>query len=304
MQRTLASSPGEGTGEETRLQIFVSFFSRGLPRRYTFACTPRPFPHCRRGIMARNEEKAQFMLNRYLASKAEEHDGANKKPRRRPHLAAECSDLYEAETWRNQILREIGSKVMDIQNEGLGEERIRQLNDEINKLMRVKYHWEKRILELGGPDHTKSSLKIAGENTEEGRKLPAGSYRYYGAAKHLPGVKELFEVRASKKKKQTKGELMKKIDGDYYGFRDEDDGGEMVAREAEAEGKLRERKLREQREAWDASNVEENEGSAYEVHGAEFQAYVPLPSAELIEAKLLETKKQKLLAAYGNAADN
>ena len=97
---------------------------------------------------------------------------------------------------------------------------------------------------------------------------------------------------------------MKNIDGDYYGFRDDDDGGEMVAREAEAERKLRERKLREQREAWDASSMEVNEGAAYEVHGAEFQAYVPLPSPELIEAKLLEKKKQKLLAAYGNAADN
>lgn len=254
--------------------------------------------------MARNEEKAQFMLNRYLASKSEEHHGTNKKPRRRPHLAAECSDLYEAETWRNQILREIGSKVMEIQNEGLGEDRLRQLNDEINKLMRTKHHWEKRILELGGPDHTKTSLKIAGENADEGGKLPAGSYRYYGAAKQLPGVRELFEVRASKKKKQTKGELMKKIDGDYYGFRDEDDGGVMLAKEAESETALRARKLKEQRDAWKASSVEANEGAENEVHGAEYQAYVPLPSAELIEAKLLETKKAKLLAAYGNAADN
>ena len=36
---------------------------------------------------------------------------------------------------------------------GLGEFRIRDLNDEINKLLREKRHWEERILELGGPDH-------------------------------------------------------------------------------------------------------------------------------------------------------
>ena len=36
---------------------------------------------------------------------------------------------------------------------GLGEFRIRDLNDEINKLLREKRHWEERILELGGPDY-------------------------------------------------------------------------------------------------------------------------------------------------------
>lgn len=36
---------------------------------------------------------------------------------------------------------------------GLGEFRIRDLNDEINKLLREKGHWEFRIKELGGPDY-------------------------------------------------------------------------------------------------------------------------------------------------------
>jgi len=36
---------------------------------------------------------------------------------------------------------------------GLGEFRIRDLNDEINKLLREKRHWEDRIKELGGPDY-------------------------------------------------------------------------------------------------------------------------------------------------------
>ena len=39
---------------------------------------------------------------------------------------------------------------------GLGEFRIRDLNDEINKLIREKRHWEERILELGGPDYNVS----------------------------------------------------------------------------------------------------------------------------------------------------
>ena len=40
---------------------------------------------------------------------------------------------------------------------GLGEFRIRDLNDEINKLLREKRHWEDRIIELGGPDYNVSS---------------------------------------------------------------------------------------------------------------------------------------------------
>lgn len=39
---------------------------------------------------------------------------------------------------------------------GLGEFRIRDLNDEINKLLREKGHWEFRIKELGGPDYAVS----------------------------------------------------------------------------------------------------------------------------------------------------
>ncbi|KAF9612058.1 hypothetical protein IFM89_037977 [Coptis chinensis] len=54
--------------------------------------------------MARNEEKAQSMLNRYITAKNEE----NKKPKeRRPFLTSECRDLSDADKWRQQIMREI-----------------------------------------------------------------------------------------------------------------------------------------------------------------------------------------------------
>ncbi len=59
-------------------------------------------------------------MNRYLAAKKEEKDGPRAK---RPYLASECHDLNEADKWRQQILREIGKKVMEIQNAGLGEHR-------------------------------------------------------------------------------------------------------------------------------------------------------------------------------------
>ena len=70
--------------------------------------------------MARNQEKAQSMMNRYLKGKADEQAGPKKL---RPFLASECSDLHEADKWHHQIIREIGKKVSEIQNAGLGEHR-------------------------------------------------------------------------------------------------------------------------------------------------------------------------------------
>jgi len=69
--------------------------------------------------MARNQEKAQAMLNRFLV----DQKGQPATKAKRPHLASECADLNEADRWRQQILRDIGRKVMEIQNASLGEHR-------------------------------------------------------------------------------------------------------------------------------------------------------------------------------------
>ena len=60
------------------------------------------------------------MLNRFLAAKKDEQKAPKQK---RPYLATECVDLHEADKWRQQIIKEIGRKVMEIQNAGLGEHR-------------------------------------------------------------------------------------------------------------------------------------------------------------------------------------
>jgi len=39
--------------------------------------------------------------------------------------------------------------------------RLRDLNDEINKLIREKGHWERRIVELGGPDYARAAPKVS-----------------------------------------------------------------------------------------------------------------------------------------------
>ena len=70
------------------------------------------------------------MFNKFIADKQKALRGGDKE--RRPYLATECRDLNAADKWRQEILREIGKKVMEIQNAGLGEHRLRDLNDEIN----------------------------------------------------------------------------------------------------------------------------------------------------------------------------
>lgn len=121
----------------------------------------------------------------------------------------------------------------------MGEARIRDLNDEINKLFREKWHWERQIKALGGPDYTKMNATKAIDS--DGKAIPGGgSYKYFGAAKDLPGVRELFQESHARATKRTRGELYKNITPDYYGFRDEEDGV-LVEAEAAAEQHLRQK---------------------------------------------------------------
>jgi len=63
--------------------------------------------------MARNEEKAMAMLNRFVAMKQEERRGPIQ---RRPFIPDDCTDLGAAERWRGQVLRELNKKTLLIQN--------------------------------------------------------------------------------------------------------------------------------------------------------------------------------------------
>jgi len=185
--------------------------------------------------MARPEEKANAMMNKWV--KMREAGNAPRSDRsRRPHLASECDHLADAERFRRQLLSEITELVSKIQNPGLGEHVLRDTNDEINRKMREKHHWNRRIGELGGPNFHEMELKQQIENTCSNTAdaiLGSGGYRYFGAAKDLPGVRELFEKQQqSKQSKRNRAELYRRITPDYYGWREEEDG---VLLEVEAE---------------------------------------------------------------------
>lgn len=184
--------------------------------------------------------------------------------------------------------------------------RIRDLNDEINKLIREKYHWEKRIVELGGPNYAMTARvkdPIGREVAELTGK--SASYRYFGAAKTLPGVKELFEKdEAPKAVRRTRHQMHKAIDPDYYGFRDEEDGV-LLRVEEEAEKQLRAEAILDwedkEAERQAALSLGKQGGSSHHSEAVDedrFVAYVPLPDQKAIEQKVLEKKKQDLLAKY------
>ncbi|GAB6029180.1 NineTeen Complex (NTC) component [Chamberlinius hualienensis] len=257
--------------------------------------------------MARNAEKAMTTLSRWRAAQLAE--SGNDKNERRPYLASECHDLKKALKFRFQIIREVSKKVSQIQNAGLGEYRIRDLNDEINKLLREKRHWEIRIRDLGGPDLVRSGPRML---DAEGREVPGNrGYKYFGAAKDLPGVRELFEREPPPMPKKSRAELMKDVDADYYGYRDDDDGI-LIKLEMEAEIKA----IEEAKKEWQSnqgklktkskevvniyqSDLEDDEGQKKK-KVTTYIAHVPVPTQKEIEEALIQRKKQQLLEKYAS----
>ncbi|XP_071082013.1 pre-mRNA-splicing factor ISY1 homolog [Haliotis cracherodii] len=266
--------------------------------------------------MARNSEKAMTTLARWRAA----HLDGTREKERRPYLASDCEDVSKAEKWRRQIIGEVSRKVAQIQNAGLGEFKLRDLNDEINKLLREKGHWEDRIKELGGPDYKRTGPRML---DHEGKEVPGNrGYKYFGAAKDLPGVRELFEQEPPPQPRKTRAELMKDIDADYYGYRDEDDGI-LIPQEQEIEKQGVAKKVRDWKEQQekisrgevveeDAMETEEEiylpeeiEEEITETQKAEetaehFIAHVPVPSQKEIEEALVMRKKMELLKKYAS----
>lgn len=269
--------------------------------------------------MARNQEKAQAMLNKFLQAKKDADKGPIEV---RPYIASEVTSLPQCERWRNQVIREIAREVTQIQNGGLGEHKVRDMNDKINKLLREKKHWERQIKKLGGPDYEASAPKIT--DVDGKRAMGNEGYFYFGAAKELPGVRELFEKSVPDSKKRTRGDLYKLIDADYYGYKDEDDGL-LVKLESAQEKNVIDQEVKR----WKATQVEEKKqrlealgldiedadpiddddddlvgGNAEGKHGKKskvLKAHVTLPSDQEIQKAVIARKKKELLTKYAQS---
>ncbi|GBE88701.1 Isy1-like splicing factor [Sparassis latifolia] len=189
--------------------------------------------------MARNEEKAQSMLYRFREAQAAEL-GLGTRSDRRPKMASACKSLRDCERWRGEILREISRKVSKIQDAGLTDYEVRDLNDEINRLMREKRHWENQIVALGGANYRRNVAML----DDDGKEVPGTKgYKYFGRAKELPGVKELFQSKKSEEDEENQTQhYYKKFTNQgpaYFGDVDESDG------------KLMEYELRAEESEWE-----------------------------------------------------
>jgi pre-mRNA-splicing factor ISY1 len=233
--------------------------------------------------------------------------------------------VKESEVWRSEIVRGIAKKIAEIQNAALGEHRLRDLNDEINKDLREKGHWEDHIKSLGGPDYKGQK---AGAEAVYGAELASHTgYKYFGAAKDLPGVRELFETEeVPEAPRKTRRQLFKNIQPDYYGWRDEEDGMLLLAeQQAEHEAVAKEvarwkaeqanKPKKDQGDEGDqmkateklqaalkkSDAVEAKEAESTSARTVDFKAYVDVPTIEEIEKLIIQKKKQALLAKYASA---
>jgi len=116
-------------------------------------------------------------------------------------MASACKSLRECERWRGEILREISRKVSKIQDAGMTDYEVRDLNDEINQLLREKRHWENQIIALGGANYRRNVAML----DDDGKEVPGTrGYKYFGRAKDLPGVRELFEGRKKEEEEENR----------------------------------------------------------------------------------------------------
>ncbi|KAK1444040.1 Pre-mRNA-splicing factor Isy1 like protein [Babesia gibsoni] len=189
--------------------------------------------------MARSSEKANATLNRWLRIKSSlaTHETSLS---RRPRSTADVDDLRTAEHWRNLVQKDVMISISRIQNASLGEFAIRDLNDEINRLIGLRKRWDQRVIELGGVDSRALSASIENVHGAELR-VGGGGYKYFGAAKNLPGVRELFAQQEAELNQVdtyvSRAELYRKINPNYYGFRSSEDD-ELEREEAELERSL------------------------------------------------------------------
>ncbi|KAF4122912.1 pre-mRNA-splicing factor ISY1 [Geosmithia morbida] len=240
--------------------------------------------------MARNSEKAQSMLFRFREAQAAELGIVDVGRSRRPRRITEVETVPACEKWRGQVVKEISRKMTRIQESALSNFQIRDLNDEINKLMREKHMWEVQIRNLGGPNYMRGGAKMY---DDQGREIVGGGkgYKYFGRAKDLPGVKELFEAATrakTEKPLEENKELRRIVDAAYYGYGPNEEDDELLQYEADKEhqavSNLLETGSQEAPDGWISLPGDAGDGKAWE-----------LPTLDEVQEELIERRRRKLL---------
>jgi len=238
------------------------------------------------------------MLYRFRAQQAADMGIIDITRTRRPKAVTSVDSVPTCERWRGQVLKEVSRKVSRIQEPSLSDYQIRDLNDEINKLMREKWAWEMQIRNLGGPNYMRGSGRVY---DDEGREIPGGGkgYRYFGRARELPGVKEMFEAAARRGKGPAEEEdgagtgrggdiATRKVDANYFGYGLDEEDGTLLAyekqKEKEAFENLRRQGDDDAEDGWESLPGDGGDGVEWR-----------LPTLDEVQEEMVDRRRRRLL---------
>lgn len=121
-------------------------------------------------------------------------------------------------------------------------------------------------------------------------------FRYFGRAKELPGVKEMFEAASkphtSDKPLEGRADLRKQVDASYYGYNLDEEDGTLLAYEEEKEREAVENLLSggnaKAPKGWEPLPGDVGDGVGWR-----------LPNAEEVQEELVERRRRRLLDKLG-----
>jgi len=137
---------------------------------------------------------------------------------------------------------------------------------------------------------------------EEGREVPGGGkgYRYFGRAKELPGVKELFEAatKAGKpaeegEKGPTRSDLSKNVDAGYYGYNLDEEDGTLLEYEEQQEREFFNNLMQQADKDKEKTTLEPLPGDVGD--GLSWR----VPTLEEVQDELVERRRRRLLDKLG-----
>lgn len=217
---------------------------------------------------------------------------------RRPKNVQSVTAVPVAEKWRAQLVKEISRKIQKINDPSLSDHQIRDINDDINRAMREKHVWELQIKSLGGPNYSGGIGSRVVD--DQGKEIPGASkgYKYFGRARELPGVKELFDAAKQGPERYEKADRhgpkidWKGVDANYYGYNLDEEDGQLLAYEeeveAEAQEKMASSKDGKPPKGWEPLPGDLGDGVRWAV-----------PTVEQVQEELMERKRKRLLDMLG-----
>lgn len=121
-------------------------------------------------------------------------------------------------------------------------------------------------------------------------------YRYFGRARELPGVKEMFEAATTKPREdkplESRADLRKQVDAAYYGYNLDEEDGTLLAYETQKEKEAFENLMAGQNgqapKGWEPLPGDAGDGLDWR-----------LPTSEEVKDELVERRRRRLLDKLG-----